>query len=82
MKMNWMNWIIKKYLLVTKFKMSSVDAEQLRVCYEGILKHNPSNLEAIYYLAVWHLERHSFQQVIFKKKIEKMNNVNIIIFYR
>lgn len=38
------------------------DSEQLRVCYESIVKHNPSNLEAIHYLAVWHLERQSFQQ--------------------
>ncbi len=39
------------------------DSEQLRVCYEGVVKHNPSNIEAVHYLAVWHLERHSFQQV-------------------
>jgi hypothetical protein len=41
----------------------AADSEQLRVCYEGIVKNNPSNVEAVHYLAVWHLERHSFQQV-------------------
>jgi hypothetical protein len=39
------------------------DSEQLRVCYEGVVRQNPSNVEAVYYLALWHLERHSFQQV-------------------
>ena len=39
------------------------DSEQLRVAYEGVVKQNPSNVEAVHYLAVWHLERHSFQQV-------------------
>lgn len=29
--------------------------------YEGIVKHNPHNVDAISFLAVWHLERHSFQ---------------------
>ena len=38
------------------------DSEQLRVCYESIVKHNPSDLDAIHYLAIWHLERQSFQQ--------------------
>ena len=42
----------------------SADSEQLRVVYEGIVKHNPANAEAVHYLAVWHLERQSFQQVI------------------
>lgn len=41
------------------------DSEQLRVYYEGVVKQNPSNIEAVHYLAVWHLERHSFQQVTF-----------------
>ena len=40
------------------------DSEQLRIAYEGIVKQNPSNVEAVHYLAVWHLERHSFQQVM------------------
>ena len=39
------------------------DSEQLRLAYEGVVKQNPSNVEAVHYLAVWHLERHSFQQV-------------------
>ena len=39
------------------------DSEQLRVCYEGVVRQNPSNVEAVHYLALWHLERHSFQQV-------------------
>lgn len=38
------------------------DSEQLRVCYEGVVRQNPSNVEAVHYLALWHLERHSFQQ--------------------
>lgn len=29
--------------------------------YEGIVKHNPHNIDAISFLAVWHLERHGFQ---------------------
>lgn len=40
------------------------DSEQLRVAYEGMVKQNPSNVEAVHYLAVWHLERNSFQQVL------------------
>ena len=40
------------------------DSEQLRVAYEGVVKQTPSNVEAVHYLAVWHLERHSFQQVL------------------
>lgn len=39
------------------------DSEQMRVVYEGVIKQNPSSIEAVHYLAVWHLERHSFQQV-------------------
>ena len=42
------------------------DSEQLRVAYEGVVKQNPSNVEAVHYLAVWHLERQSFQQVSMK----------------
>ena len=38
------------------------DSDQLRVCYEGVIKQNPRDAEAVHYLAVWHLERHSFQQ--------------------
>lgn len=41
---------------------SSADAESLKLCYEGIVKHNPNNADAVSYLAVWHLERQSFQQ--------------------
>lgn len=39
------------------------ESEQLRVCYEGVVKQNPGNVEAVNYLAMWHLERHSYQQV-------------------
>jgi hypothetical protein len=39
------------------------DSESLRVMYEGLIKHNPNNTEAVHYLAVWHLERQSFLQV-------------------
>jgi len=38
------------------------DSDQLRVFYEGNVKQNPSDVEAVHYLAVWHLERQSFQQ--------------------
>jgi hypothetical protein len=41
----------------------ATDSERLKVAYESVLKQNPSNVEAVHYLAVWHLERHSFQQV-------------------
>eukprot|EP01035_Chromulina_nebulosa_P018192 gene18192-23853_t len=37
-------------------------SEQLRVFYESAVKLNPSNIEAVHYLAMWHMERHSFQQ--------------------
>jgi hypothetical protein len=39
------------------------DTEQLRVVYENLVKNNPSNIEAVIYLALWHLHRHSFSQV-------------------
>lgn len=38
------------------------DSDQLRVFYEGNVKQNPSDIEAVHYLAVWHLERQSYQQ--------------------
>ena len=38
------------------------DSDQLRVCYEGVVKQNSSDVEAVRYLAVWHLERQSYQQ--------------------
>ena len=41
------------------------EADRLRASYEGILKNNPSNIEGVHYLAIWHLERQSFQQVKF-----------------
>lgn len=40
----------------------AVDSEQLRVYYESIVKHNPTNVESVHYLALWHFERQSFQQ--------------------
>lgn len=45
------------------------EADRLRASYEGILKNNPSNIEGVHYLAIWHLERQSFQQVILILKI-------------
>ena len=39
------------------------EADRLRASYEGILKNNPTNIEGVHYLAIWHLERQSFQQV-------------------
>jgi hypothetical protein len=47
------------------------DSEQLRLAYEGVVKQTPSNVEAVHYLAVWHLERHSFQQVFSEKSRRK-----------
>lgn len=38
------------------------DSEQLRVCYENIVKQNPSNIEAVSYLAHWHMHRMSYSQ--------------------
>ena len=35
----------------------NADSEQMRVVYEGAVKLNPSDIEAVQYLAVWHLER-------------------------
>ena len=35
----------------------NADLEQLRVVYEGVVKQNPSDIDAVQYLAVWHLER-------------------------
>lgn len=43
------------------------DSESLRVMYEGVVKHNPNNIDAVYYLAVWHLERQSFQLVCYDR---------------
>lgn len=43
-----------------------MDTENLRLCYEGIVKQNPNNIDAIYFLAVWHLERNNFDQVMIK----------------
>ena len=43
--------------------MAAANSEQLRICYEGVVKHNPTNVEAVNYLAIWHLERQSFEQV-------------------
>ena len=50
------------------------DSEQLRVYYEGVVKQNPSNIEAVHYLAVWHLDRHSFQQVHGLNYIDRCDN--------
>jgi hypothetical protein len=36
----------------------NADSEQMRVVYEGAVKLNPSDVEAVQYLAVWHLERY------------------------
>ena len=54
------------------------DSDQLRGCYEGVIKNNPSDAEAVQYLAVWHLERHSFQQVCY---ISYNVTMNIYILY-
>lgn len=33
------------------------DSDHMRLMYETAVKQNPSNLDAVQYLAVWHLER-------------------------
>ena len=38
------------------------DSDQLRVFYETNVRQNPSDMEAVHYLGIWHLERQSFQQ--------------------
>ncbi len=53
------------------------ESEQLRVLYEGIVKQNPSNVEAVHYLAVWHLERQSYLQVPIESLIS--NNSSILL---
>jgi hypothetical protein len=35
----------------------NADSEQMRVAFEMAVKLNPSDVEAVQYLAVWHLER-------------------------
>lgn len=42
--------------------MSSSESENLKQYWEGVIKLNPNNADAIAFLAVWHLERQSFQQ--------------------
>jgi hypothetical protein len=39
------------------------DAEALRLYYEEVLRSNPNNIQAVYYLAIWYLERQSYHQV-------------------
>lgn len=39
------------------------DTEQKRVQNETLVKANPSNIDAVVYLAQWHLQRHSYSQV-------------------
>lgn len=38
------------------------ESEQLRVGYENIVRNNPSNTEAVTYLALWHMHRNSYSQ--------------------
>lgn len=54
------------FLLLSLFvedEIMAADPEQLKVYYENIVKHNPTHVEAVHYLAMWHFERQSFQQV-------------------
>eukprot|EP00601_Ochromonadales_sp_CCMP2298_P019210 CAMPEP_0173309500 /NCGR_PEP_ID=MMETSP1143-20121109/22364_1 /TAXON_ID=483371 /ORGANISM="non described non described, Strain CCMP2298" /LENGTH=152 /DNA_ID=CAMNT_0014251097 /DNA_START=59 /DNA_END=513 /DNA_ORIENTATION=- len=56
------------------------DSEQLRGMYESALKVNPSDSDAIQYLAVWHLERHSFQQArqyFSKLSLQRPNHADV-----
>lgn len=43
----------------------NADSEQMRVVYEGAVKLNPSDVEAVQYLAVWHLERYYDVQIFY-----------------
>lgn len=40
------------------------ECEQKRISYETMVQQNPHNSQAVHYLAMWHLERHSFHQVM------------------
>lgn len=51
--------------------MSDLESEHLRAHYEQVVKHNAADIIAVHYLAVWHLERHSFQQVIYSNRNSK-----------
>jgi hypothetical protein len=35
----------------------NADSDVLRLSYEAALKSDPTNVEAVEYLGVWHLER-------------------------
>lgn len=43
-------------------QLSATDTEALRLYYEKTLRTNPNNIQGVYYLAMWHLERQSYQQ--------------------
>jgi hypothetical protein len=47
----------------TAGQVNPADAEALRLYYEEVLRSNPNNTQAVYYLAIWYLERQSYQQV-------------------
>ena len=65
--------------------MAAENSEQLRICYEGVVKHNPTNVEAVNYLAIWHLERQSFEQVsknkLFALNFKSFTQISIIFIY-
>jgi cytochrome c-type biogenesis protein CcmH/NrfG len=48
----------------TTTQMSPTDTETLRLYYEESLRTNPNNIQAVYFLGIWHLERQSYYQVI------------------
>jgi hypothetical protein len=45
-------------------QITVADTDALRAYYEELLRTNPNNLPAVYYLGIWHLERQSYQQVL------------------
>ncbi|RYH04874.1 hypothetical protein EON65_46265 [archaeon] len=50
------------FIFLARQSMAS-DSERLKACYESIVQHNSNNIEAVHYLAVWHFERQSFNEV-------------------
>ena len=59
----------------------SADSEHLRVLYEGVVKHDASNIEAVQYLATWHMERQSFQQVTLINRLHFYIYLKIILIF-
>ena len=39
------------------------DIEALRVYYEGVVNQDPTDVDAVHFLGMWHLDRQSYYQV-------------------